>query len=392
MATRKLPALHWATASLLTALVYALAGKAALALAVPPGFASPLYPAAGVALGALLIFGWRVLPGIMLGALYVSLSVSSRLQGLTIATLLLSTAIALSATLQAWLGGALIKRFVRQPLELDEPRDVLRFLEAGIASCLVSPALANLALSWSGTVPAAAVPLSAATWWVGDVLGVLIATPILLTLLGRPRAAWAPRRLSVGLSLGLVAGLLVLGIVQVAKWNNERVQSAFDRDAAGTFAAMRAQLHEPLQALEALHSVFVASDDVSPEEMRLATRQWLAPGTLRAMGWSERLRREDVPGFEARVRAEGKAGFAVFDRTDTAAQRPAGNELLVIHYIEPPAGNAAALGVNVLSIPAARAAIEKARASGQPVATAGFRLTQQAAGENQTGIVIYQAL
>jgi len=392
LATPKLHTLHWTLASLLTALAYMLAGKAALLLAVPPGFAAPLYPAAGVALGALLIFGLRALPGIVLGALYVNLSIRGSLQGPTAAMLLVPTVIAIGATLQAWVGATLIKRFVRQPLELAEPREVLWFLGASITSCLVSPTVANLALWLSGTVPAAAVPFSAATWWVGDVLGVLIATPILLTLLGRPRTAWAPRRLTVGLSLGLVSALLTLGILQVAHWNNERVRSSFDRDATGAFAAMRAQLHEPLQALEALHSVFVASDDVSPEEMRLATRQWLAPGMLQAMGWSERLRRDEVPAFEARVRAEGNPGFAVFDRKDAGDQRPPGSELVVIHYIEPPAGNTAALGVNVMSVPAARAAIEKARTTGQPAATAGFRLTQQPPGENQTGIVIYQAL
>jgi PAS domain S-box-containing protein len=388
----QLHALHWALASLLTALAYALAGKAALALAVPPGFASPLYPAAGVALGALLIFGRRALPGIALGSLYVNLSIRSSPQGLSAAVLLMPTVIAIGATLQAGVGEALIKRFVRQPLELAEPRDVLRFLGASVVSCLVSPAVANLGLWLSGTVPAAALPFSAATWWVGDVLGVLIATPILLTLFGRPRAAWAPRRSSLGVSLGLVTVLLTLGILQVARWNNERVQSAFDRDATGAFAAMRAQLHEPMQALEALHGVFLASDDVSSEEMRLATRAWLAPRTLQAMGWSERLRREDVPGFEMRARGEGSKGFSVFDRSDAAAPAPPANELLVIRYIEPPAGNSAALGVNVLSIAAARTAVEKARLTGQASATAGFRLTQQLEGENQTGVVIYQAL
>jgi PAS domain S-box-containing protein len=392
LATRKFPALHWTLASLLTALAYTLAGKVALALAVPPGFASPLYPAAGVALAAVLIFDRGALPGIALGSVIVNLSIRVGPQGLTAGALLMPTVIAIGAMLQAWAGDALIKRFVHQPLELAEPREVLRFLSAGIVSCLVSPTVANLALWLSGTLPAAAVPFSAATWWVGDVLGVLIATPILLTLFGRPRAAWAPRRLSVGLSLVIVTVLLTLGILQVAKWNNERVQASFDRDATGAFAAMRAQLREPLQALEALHSVFVASDDVSPEEMRLATRQWLAPGALQAMGWSERLRREEVPAFEARVRAQGAKGFTVFDRNDAGEQRAPGNELLVIHYIEPPAGNSAALGVNVLSIPAARAAVERARSTGQPAATAGFRLTQQPAGENRIGVVLYQAL
>ena len=56
------------------------------------------------------------------------------------------------------------------------------------------------------------------------------------------------------------------------------------------------------------------------------------------------------------------------------------------------AGNAGAVGVNVMSVPAARAAVEAARDSGRPVATTGFRLTQQAAGENRLGVVVYQAI
>jgi integral membrane sensor domain MASE1 len=171
LATRKFPALHWTLASLLTALAYTLAGKVALALAVPPGFASPLYPAAGVALAALLIFGRGALPGIALGSLIVNLSIRGGPQGLTAGALLMPAVISIGATLQAWAGDALIKRFVHQPLELAEPREVLRFLAAGIVSCLVSPTVANLTLWLSGTLPAAAVPFSAATWWVGDVLG-----------------------------------------------------------------------------------------------------------------------------------------------------------------------------------------------------------------------------
>ena len=42
-----------------------------------------------------------------------------------------------------------------------------------------------------------------------------------------------------------------------------------------------------------------------------------APSTR--MGWSERVRRDDIPAFEARVRAEGASGYRVFDRTDAVA-------------------------------------------------------------------------
>jgi hypothetical protein len=68
--------LPWAAAMLLTALAYVVAGVLALLLAIPPGYASPLYPAAGVALASTLVYGWRMLPGVALGAFAVNLSLS----------------------------------------------------------------------------------------------------------------------------------------------------------------------------------------------------------------------------------------------------------------------------------------------------------------------------
>ena len=377
---------------MLTAVGYALAGFASLTLAIPPGYASPLYLGAGVALASVLIFGWRMLPAVALGAFCVNLSLGLKHAPFTASALPLPIAIACGAALQAFVGAALVKRHAARPLTLSEPRDVMVFLGAGIVSCLVSASVGNLGLWFSHLVTTADLPFSLATWWVGDLIGVLIVAPIVLTLLGRPREAWASRRLSVGLTLALATLLLAFGIRQVVRWNDDRVQAVFDIGASSASQALAAQLREPLLALEALHGVFIASGHVTPDEMRLASRAWLLPGTLQAVGWSERLHRLEVPAFEAQVRSEGLERYKVFDRTDTPARPGGDNEVVAIHYIEPRTGNAAALGVNVLSIPAARVAVDRARRSGQPAATAGFRLTQQPADENQIGVVVYQAL
>ncbi|HEV7912654.1 MAG TPA: PAS domain S-box protein, partial [Albitalea sp.] len=63
-----------------------------------------------------------------------------------------------------------------------------------------------------------------------------------------------------------------------------------------------------------------------------------------------------------------------------------------MRHIEPLQRNGGALGVNVMSIPAARAAIESAVRTDRPAATAGFTLTQEPAGTEQIGIVIYHAV
>ncbi len=388
------PALHPAAAFVLTAFAYALGGIAALALIIPPGLASPLDPSAGIALASVLIFGRRMLPAVALGAFCLELGLATQQQHLPLGArmLALPAVIAIGAALQALVGATLVERFAGRPLTLSDTRSLVAFVIAAMLSSVIGAGVSNLDLWLAGEVGGAELPFSLATWWIGDVLGMLIATPVVLTWIGDPRPDWSRRRLSVGLTLVLATLLLVLAIRQVVEWDTERVDSAFDRSAEAASQTLAAQLLEPLHALEAVRGVFVASDYVKPHEMALATQVWLAGGSLQAIGWSDLMRRDQVPGFEARVRAEGSDRYTVFDRSDAPGPTATGDEVLAIHFIEPRRGNEAALGLNVLSVPAARAAIEVARRTGQPAATAGFQLTQASASEPHSGVVIYQAL
>jgi PAS domain S-box-containing protein len=128
--------------------------------------------------------------------------------------------------------------------------------------------------------------------------------------------------------------------------------------------------------------------------MRRATAAWIAGGTLQAMGWYQRVPRSGLAAYEARVRAEDNAPqYRVFDRQDAGASTaPGGDEVFAMRFVEPLAANAAALGVNALSIPAARSAIAATIRTDRPAASAGFRLIQQTGNRDAAGVVIYQAL
>jgi len=389
------PRSHWLAALAATSVAYFVVALVSLKLAIPPGYATPLFPAAGIALACVLMYGARMTPGIAIASFAATILMGPQGPQWNPASWLLPAMIALGASLQALAGAWLIRRFVQPPLTLTEPRDIALFLGAGLASCLINATLATATLWLRGRAVMSTLPFTWGTWWVGDLLGVLIATPIVLSLFARPRDAWAPRRLSVGLTLTIVTLLLALGILQVARWNTERITTAFERDASSASLALSAQLREPLHALQALRGVYIASDEVTRTELRLASEAWLASGSLQAMGWLERTRRADIPALEARTRAEGLTNYTVFDRKDapdgsSIAQND--DEVMALRYIEPIERNAAALGVNSRSIPAARRAIDAALRSGQPVATAGFRLTQQPADQNQVGVVVYQAI
>src|SRR5256885_4857744 len=55
-----------------TAAIYFVTGKLALFLAIPPGYATAVWPAAGLPLGCLLLFGNRAWPGVIIGSFLVN--------------------------------------------------------------------------------------------------------------------------------------------------------------------------------------------------------------------------------------------------------------------------------------------------------------------------------
>ncbi len=388
------PAWAWVVA-LATAAAYAAVGGLGLVLAGPPGYASPLYPAAGIALAATLTFGRAALPGVLLGSFIVNAALGVLRGQAGLALVALPLVIGAGAALQAGVGAALIRRFVGLPLLLNAPRDILLAGGlGGLAACAVSASVAVPALLLNGALGVETAPATWLTWWVGDALGVLIGAPLALTLIGRPREDWRSRRRTVGLPMLVALALLAAAMVELDRLDRQRLLATFERGADRLATEAHARLGVPLYALQALHSAARTNGELDGSALRDAARWWLEqPIPLQAMGYSARVALDALPAYEAQAQAEaqalGLAGYRVFDR-DGGAARATDGEVVALRHVAPAAGNAAALGVNALSIPEARAAILATRRSGQPTATAGFRLTQS--GTEETGIVVYQAL
>ncbi|HZF79433.1 MAG TPA: CHASE domain-containing protein [Rubrivivax sp.] len=374
-----------------TAAAYALVAAAALLLAGPPGYASPLFPSAGIALVAVLVYGRPALAGVLLGSFAVNWALGALRGEGGLAAVPAPLVIGCGAALQAGIGAVLVRRGVNQPLVLNAPRDILRFGLLGAAvACLISPSIATPALLASGILPRGDWISNWATWWVGDAMGVLIGAPLALTIIGRPAADWRPRRRTLALPMLLALALLVAGVVEFGKLDRQRRLAAFERDADRLLAEAQSRLNVPLHALQALHSAARVQGGLDRVSLRQAARWWLEqPIHLQAAGYSERVAVDALPAFEAAARAQGDTNYRVFDR-DGSARPHTDQEVVALRHIEPLQGNAGAIGVNSLSVPAARGAILATRDSGQPAATPGFRLVQSS--DDETGVVLYQAL
>ncbi|WP_185970664.1 MASE1 domain-containing protein, partial [Tepidimonas sediminis] len=179
-----------------TALAYALAGWLALQLRVPPDYAIVVFFPAGVAAGAVLTRGRAALPGVLLGSLAVQVMAHQavgadwRHWGVLIPAL----GAAAMAALSAWA----VRRWVGYPSALDEPHQVLRLLFGVLpASSLLNASVSVPALVLRGVIAPGDALGQWASWWIGDTLGATLLVPLVLVLLGEPRAAWWGRRWGV---------------------------------------------------------------------------------------------------------------------------------------------------------------------------------------------------
>lgn len=385
------PASLWVR-GFITWLVYVVAGVLMLGLASPQDHVEPLYLSAGFGLACVLGWGTAMVLPVGLGS--ATMLAISHWHGHdpvhSWPFLVVAMTTGIGAALQAWAGARWASRGQGPDLPLEHPLDIARFLLiAGPACCVINAGLTVPAMATLGILPPQQAVQTGLSWWAGDTLGVLIGTPLMLTLVGQPVDLWRARRLILGVPLLVTTMLLGLTIHQVQLWEAEREQSVFDQDVETLTSAVHLRLNGYLDALEALHGLYIGSSEVSRQEFKLASHYWLNTLTgIQAMGWTERLSLDQVPGFEARQRAEGLRDYKVHDTR--ARLPPQGPEVAAIRFVEPTSGNERALGYNSLSTPAARDTFEQSRREDRPAVSKGFQLAQESA--QQTGVVLYRVI
>jgi signal transduction histidine kinase/CheY-like chemotaxis protein len=189
------------------ALVYFVAGKVGLHFAVVHPSATAVWPATGLSFAALLLLGYRVWPGIFLGAFLVNVTTAGSFAS--------SLGVATGNTLEALLGVYLVCRFANGRRVFDRVPDIFKFLAlAGLASTMVSATFGATSLALCGYARWQDYWPIWSTWWLGDASGDLIAAPLLIVWSQRGRSTLAPHQVPEALLLFASAvglGVLVFG-------------------------------------------------------------------------------------------------------------------------------------------------------------------------------------
>lgn len=169
------------------AALYFIAGKLALKLAFVNASASPVWPCTGIAIAALLILGYRVWPAIFAGAFVVNVT--------TAGGVLTSLFIASGNTLEALAACYLVTRFAGGRQTFVRSQNIFKFAVLSAVSSSISATVGSTTLVSGGLAAWASYPPIWTTWWLGDTVGAVIVTPLLLLWIENPRLQWTGKQI-----------------------------------------------------------------------------------------------------------------------------------------------------------------------------------------------------
>ncbi|MGH8612332.1 MAG: MASE1 domain-containing protein [Gammaproteobacteria bacterium] len=170
---------------------------------------TPVWPPAGIALAVILVFGFRFWPGILIGAFAIT-----AFSAFSIKTAL---SIGVANTLEAMLAAYLLHRVGAFHRALDRLWDVLAFVAmAPVCAAIVGATIGVVNLWWGQVMEYSTAVPTWWTWWLGDAMGMLLVTPLLLTWSRQWRDDWTLAQVMEAASL--LTLLIILSMLIFGGW------------------------------------------------------------------------------------------------------------------------------------------------------------------------------
>src|SRR3989442_10655728 len=186
--------------------VYYLGAKLGLRFAFINSSVTTVWPPAGIALAAFVLFGYRVWPAIFGAAFLANVT--------TTGGVLPSIGIAIGNTAEGLLGAYLVNRFARGGRVFDRVRDIMRFtVLAALVSTIVSATIGIVSLALGGLLSWHDAPRVWLTWWLGDAVGDIVIAPALILWIGvKPAPRWNRAEFLEALVVAAVTALVTFAM------------------------------------------------------------------------------------------------------------------------------------------------------------------------------------
>jgi len=222
---------------------------------------------------------------------------------------------------------------------------------------------------------------------VGSVLVMMVVNLLLERRDKRRSKAWAPRQILVIVMVALAGGALSFGaFVTVRGMEKAKVRTIFKERSTERCVLLQSRIDHYFAELKTIQRLFQTFSDISRKNFRDYVTPLLDEHPdIQAFEWVPRVFAADRSAHEQATRNEGLHGYRLTEKKSDGTLGPAGPREVYypVTYVEPLAGNEAALGFSPgPALPGRLEAIERARDTGQLAATPAFPLIQRKEKEN----------
>jgi PAS domain S-box-containing protein len=363
------------------AFVYLLSSQLCSLMGVPNEFGTVIWPPAGISLACLVILGPRLWLGVFIGAfladLYFIFNIALTLTPLSYITAGIE---AVGATLEALTGVWLMKNVAHFPNPLHTEKQIGLFIVCAFLSCFISPTVAMATLTLTNQISLNVAESHWIDWYLGDFVGMLIFTPLLIIWLHRS-SYFVGRRLVFTASVFAALMLTVLLVSYEFNEEHKRLRIEFEKDTQVINAAVEKKLLGHFHSLYAISSLYSSSTEgVNRREFGAFVRHLFHVFKgIQALEFSELVTNSQRHAFESTVRKEGFSHFHITERDKnknmlTAAQR---DRYVVVNFIEPMKGNEKVFGFDTLSEANRKQTFNQAIDSGKLTLTSKLTLVQE---------------
>jgi len=340
----------------------------------------PIWLPAGIALVGCFIWWWRFIPALFIASVAFNLSTGDNvitdqvLIGNTLEQVLL---IGFGAVLQGMIGAAFLKYWLGHPLFLKKRQSIIYFIFiVGIVVSLISANIGVYALSQFN--PAYSIDnhwRNVTFWWLGDSLGVLIATPFILALL-QPKFK---RHYFTPLPTIAVCSVLFISVAFTTKlYNQESYSNAIQiakRETSIIENSLLSNLNLSQITVQSLASQIQSTPTLSKQEFDSYSAQLLAEHSfIKAFSWNRKINQAQVSDFNKQL----DEIYNTHNFVPSIKGAPLSNNdpLVIITYIAPLSENQSAIGFNLNSRKDRRETLLDPRIKNRPVGTKIIQLVQ----------------
>ncbi|EOQ89178.1 CHASE domain protein [Leptospira yanagawae serovar Saopaulo str. Sao Paulo = ATCC 700523] len=343
--------------------VYFTSGKFSLYLSSIDGYSTPVWPPAGFALGFILIFGNRIWFALFLAAYLTNTSFSDPEFSWfkTFTHNPQNLLISFGNSISALFGGYILKRFSDSKLNIFSVRDLLSFfLLAGPTSAIFSSIIGSLSLYHFGIIYQDFLFQTWFTWWLGDSIGIIIFTPIVILTYKWFLKEETGMRLLLFTSATMGTFVLTLTIFFVTRdWEKEFIRYRIKSDGQIISSEIENRIFENLRVVKSLGAFLSLQRNLTKKEFDSYAQSILEETeSVSALSWNVSIPHSKRSYYESQLKIDYPSSTGINTREDNQFKKsPNESKYVFIRYIYPLIGNESAVGYDVFSNPVRKVAL-----------------------------------